>query len=102
MRVEQGAGSLGSTHMRGTIRLLVLVCLNFCLNAVARAAPASVDMAGYDPRCGVDVRSEGLTLRAAWAAGETKLATVLDISGELPLVQSLSVSEGAGELGELA
>src|SRR4051794_16550600 len=102
MRVEQSAGSPGSTHMRGTIRLVALICLTLCLNTAAAATPAPVDLAGYDPRCGVDLRDDGRTLRAAWAAGETKLAAVFDTSGESPLVRSLSVSEGAGDPGELA
>jgi hypothetical protein len=88
--------------MSGTIRLLALICLTHLTSAIAAAAPAPVDAAGYDPRCGIDVRAEGPTLRATWAAGETKLSVAFDMSGESPLVQSLSVAEGGRDTAELA
>jgi hypothetical protein len=92
----------GRLNMSGTIRLLALICLSHLATAIAAAAPARVDMANYDPRCGIDVRVEGPTVLAAWAAGETKLSVAFDISGESPLVRSLAVAETGRDPAELA
>src|SRR4051794_432069 len=88
--------------MSSTIRALAEICLVLFANPFAGAAPAPVDVAGYDPKCGIDVRVEGPTLRAGWAAGETKLSVTFDIGGVAPLVRSLSAAEGHGDLAELA
>src|SRR5215472_4160964 len=61
------------------------------------AAETAVDLAGYQPRCGVAVRQEGTRLRLAWPIAEGEHGVlVLQLRPKAPLIEELGIAGAAG------
>ncbi len=61
----------------------------------AAAAEVALDLARYDPACGIRVERRGDVLRAEWdAADGTRYAAGFRMAGEGPLIASLETALG--------
>ena len=56
-----------------------------------------VDLAGYNPNCGVAVKADGDSLTARWNTPEGATVLTLDVSSNGALVQSIAVASGDAE-----
>ena len=56
-----------------------------------------VDLAGYNPDCGLAVKADGDSLTARWKTPEGATVLTLDVSGKGALVQSIAVASGDAE-----
>ena len=67
----------------------------FAFAAGLQAIP--VDLAGYNPDCGVVVKADGDSLTARWNTPEGATVLTLDVSSNGALVQSVAVASGDAE-----
>jgi hypothetical protein len=78
--------------------LLVLLGLTVgpVSNAVAQNVP--VDLSGYAPSCGVEVKRDGSRLLIAWPMGGDDAGRLsLDLRSKQPLIASLGIASGSAE-----
>ena len=67
----------------------------FAFAADLQAVP--VDLAGYNPDCGLAVKADGDSLTARWKTPEGGTVLTLDVSGKGAFVQSIAVASSDAE-----
>ena len=67
----------------------------FAFAADLQAVP--VDLAGYNPDCGLAVKADGDSLTARWKTPEGATVLTLDVSGKGAFVQSIAVASSDAE-----
>src|SRR5437763_956643 len=81
--------------------LLAGMCVGKCLISAAAAPNIPVDLSGYSPTCGVQIRTRATRIEVNWpmSQGEWGRASFNLIPGR-PLIESLAIANDASGEGE--